>query len=158
MAVFYSFHYQRDAWRVQQIMQMGVVEGQPLLNAQDWEKVKRQGDRAIRNWIDGQMRSKRAVVVLVGAETAGRPWVQYEIQQAWTKRHPLVGIRIHNMADKAGNRDHRGANPFTRVPVPGGGTVADHVRLHEPWGFTTQQVYRSIKTNLEGWIRSADRR
>lgn len=26
-AVFYSFHYDRNAWRVQQIIQMGALEG-----------------------------------------------------------------------------------------------------------------------------------
>ena len=30
MAVFYSFHYDRDSWRVQQVMNMGKIEGQPL--------------------------------------------------------------------------------------------------------------------------------
>lgn len=34
MAVFYSFHYDLDYWRVQQIMQMGKVEGQTILNSQ----------------------------------------------------------------------------------------------------------------------------
>ena len=64
--VFYSFHYQEDAWRVQQIRQINALEGQPILNSQDWEAVKRQGDQAIMNWIDQQMAYKRAVVVLVG--------------------------------------------------------------------------------------------
>jgi hypothetical protein len=66
MAVFYSFHYARDAWRVQQITNMGAVEGQPILNAQQWEEVKRQGEKAIQNWIARQMKYKSAVVVLVG--------------------------------------------------------------------------------------------
>jgi hypothetical protein len=26
MAVFFSFHYERDAWRVQQILNMGALE------------------------------------------------------------------------------------------------------------------------------------
>ena len=47
-SVFYSFHYDRDAWRVQQIIQMGALEGQPILNAQQWEEVKRKGDAAIK--------------------------------------------------------------------------------------------------------------
>ncbi len=69
MAVFYSFHYERAAWRVQQVMQMGVVEGQPLLNSQEWEAVRRQGARAIKNWIDGHMKYKSAVVVLTAARS-----------------------------------------------------------------------------------------
>ena len=47
-SVFYSFHYDRDAWRVQQIIQMGALEGQPILKAQEWEEVKRKGDAAIK--------------------------------------------------------------------------------------------------------------
>lgn len=35
MSVFYSFHYDRDNWRVHQIMEMGVIEGTPLLNHQE---------------------------------------------------------------------------------------------------------------------------
>ena len=27
MAVFYSFHYSRDAWRVQRVVNMGALEG-----------------------------------------------------------------------------------------------------------------------------------
>lgn len=158
LAVFYSFHYQRDAWRVQGIMQMGAVEGQPLLNAQEWEAVKRQGKQAIENWVDRQMRYKRAVVVLVGAETACRPWVQYEIRKAWRDRYPLVGIRIHGMADSTGSTGRRGANPFARVPLTGGGTVADHVPLHDPAGRNSQAVYGTVKANLERWVRTAYRR
>ncbi|MDK8178836.1 TIR domain-containing protein [Micrococcus luteus] len=60
-SVFYSFHYDRDAWRVQQIIQMGALEGQPILNAQQWEEVKRKGDAAIKKWIADQMAYKSAV-------------------------------------------------------------------------------------------------
>lgn len=158
MAVFYSFHYQRDYWRVQKIMQMGVIEGQPLLDSQDWEAVRRRGTAAIENWIEAQMMYKRAVVVLVGAETADRPWVRYEITKAWSKKHPLVGIRIHRTADANGNTDSYGANPFERVPLGGGKTVADYVQLHNPSGRTTSEVYNSIKANLEYWVRNAYRR
>ena len=82
-SVFYSFYYVLDAWRVQQIIQMGALEGQTILNAQDWEQVKRQGNAAIEKWINEQMAYKSAVMVLVGAQTASRPWVRYEIAHAW---------------------------------------------------------------------------
>lgn len=139
-------------------MQMGVVEGQPLLNTQRWEEVRRQGSSAIENWIDTQMKNKRAVVVLVGAKTADRPWVRYEITKAWSKKHPLVGIRIHRTADSGGNTDTYGANPFARVPLANGKTVADYVQLHNPAGTTTAEVYNTIKANLEHWVQNAYRR
>ena len=157
MAVFYSFHYQRDAWRVQGIIQSGVLERQRILNSQKWEEVQRQGDRAIEDWIDSQMKWKEAVVVLVGAETAKRRWVRYEIKKAWEDGRALVGIRIHGLADAAKKTDPSGPNPFERVSLPGGGTVADHVTLHNPVGATSQAVFATITANLKTWVRGAYR-
>ena len=86
MAVFYSFHYSRDAWRVQQVVNMGALEGQPILNSQEWESIKRQGDRD-REVDRRQNEAQGAVVVLVGSETASRRWVKYEITKAWNDKH-----------------------------------------------------------------------
>lgn len=114
MAVFYSFHYERDVKRVQLIRNMGKVDGQPLLNAQDWEAVLAGGESAIIDWIDEQMKYKSAVVVLIGRLTARRPWVQYEIQKAWDERKPLLGIRIHGLSSM-GDVDTNGSDPFTQI-------------------------------------------
>lgn len=157
-SVFYSFHYDRDAWRVQQIIQMGALEGQTILNAQEWEAVKRQGEAAIKKWIHDQMAYKSAVVVLVGAQTADRPWVRHEIAYAWDNHKPLVGIRIHGLADRNGNTDSAGANPFTKVTLKGGGTVGDYVPLHTPSGYSSQTVYADIKEHLTTWVNGAYKR
>jgi len=155
MAVFYSFHYKRDAWRVQQIVNIGAVEGQPILNAQEWESIKRRGNKAIEAWIAEQMQYKSAVVVLVGAQTHLRPWVKYEITKAWNDKRPLVGIRIHGLADSNGHTDSSGGNPFAQVGLKFGGSVADHVPLYAPSANTSAAVYASIKSNLSGWVASA---
>lgn len=157
-SVFYSFHYDRDAWRVQQIINMGVLENQQILSAQDWESVKQQGDAAIEDWIDDQMAYKRAVVVLVGAQTASRRWVRYEIAKAWDDKRPLVGVRIHGLADSNGNTDSWGADPFANVQLKGGGTVADYVTLHNPSGYDSKSIHADIAANLETWVDSAYRR
>lgn len=156
-SVFYSFHYERDAWRVQQVMQMGALEGQPLLNPQDWEKVKQRGNAAVEKWIHDQMNYKSAVVVLVGADTANRDWVLYEIGYAWRNKKPLVGIRIDGLADKDGT-DLPGPNPFERVKLQNGGTVADYVPLYAPTGYDSRVVYAQIKANLATWVESAYKR
>lgn len=158
MAVFYSFHYDRDSWRVQQIINMGVVEGQPLLTAQKWEEVKRKGDQAIKNWIADQMKYKTAVVVLVGAETADREWVNYEIRYAWDNYKPLVGVRVHGLADQNGKTDSPGANPFESVTLTGGSKLSNHVNLQTPSGLNSQQVYASIKSSLQTWVNGANGR
>ncbi|MDO5084625.1 MAG: TIR domain-containing protein [Arachnia propionica] len=157
-SVFYSFHYDRDAWRVQQIIQMGALEGQPILKAQEWEEVKRKGDAAIKKWIADQMAYKSAVVVLIGAQTANRPWVLHEISHAWKNRKPLVGIRIHGLADRSHNTDSYGDNPFSKLSFENGGTIADYVPVHNPSGLNSQAIYADIKTNITTWVGNAYRR
>lgn len=145
MAVFYSFHYQEDFWRVMQVMNMGVVDGQHL-NSQAWETVKRQGDKAIKDWIEKEMKRKSAVIVLNGRYTAGRPWVQYEIQRAWQIRKPLLAIDINRLLDQHGHNSPQGSDPFAciqdvmRINIP-------HLR---PTG-TSQEVYDHIHNWLAFW-------
>ena len=158
MAVFLSFHYDRDAHRVQQIINMGAVEGQTILSSQDWEAVKNRGKAAIEAWIDEQMKYKTAVVVLVGKETATRDWVLYEIAKAWDEKRALVGVRIHGLKDLAGKTDAAGSNPFEKVSLKSGNKVSDYVKLHDPPGADSKAVYASIQASLNGWIDGAYKR
>ena len=145
MAVFYSFHYQEDSWRVQQIINMGVVDGQHI-NSQNWETVKRQGDKAIEDWIEEEMKYKSAVIVLNGRYTAGRPWVQYEIQKAWQIRKPLLAIDINGLEDSTGNTDAQGNNPFDCIDD----YMSVFIPRFTPTG-SSQQVYEQIHTWLPTW-------
>ena len=73
--VFYSFHYQGDSWRASKIRNIGVVEGNQPASANEWEEVKRGGETAIKRWIGDQLQGRTCTIVLVGAETANRPWI-----------------------------------------------------------------------------------
>jgi len=53
--VFYSFHYTPDNWRAGQVRNIGVIEGNRPATDNDWETVKKGGDRAIERWISAQM-------------------------------------------------------------------------------------------------------
>lgn len=154
-SVFYSFHYDNDAWRVQQIINMGAVEGQTILNSQQWEEVKRKGRAAIEKWIDDQMSYKKAVVVLVGSETADRPWVDYEIRKAWDSKKPLIGIRIHGLADSSGHTNSPGADPFAKVPLQDGTKISNYVRLITPRGSSSKEIHADIKANIASWVDQA---
>ena len=110
--VFYSFYYKPDCSRVSQIRNFGVIEGNQPASDNDWETVKRGGDVAIKRWIDAQLNGRSCTVVLIGSETAGRPWINYEIEKSWNEGKGLLGVHIHNLKDFSGNQSRKGANPF----------------------------------------------
>lgn len=154
MAVFYSFHYERDANRVQLIRQMGLIEGQRILNSQDWESVRAGGRSAIANWIDEQMKYKTAVIVLIGRETALRPWVQYEVQKAWDAKKPLLGIRIHGLSSM-GKVDTIGSDPFTQISGYEGsnpGLPIFDPTVNDRFGdIDSKATYRKLADNVRSW-------
>ncbi|WP_181804182.1 TIR domain-containing protein [Streptomyces shenzhenensis] len=149
-SVFYSFHYERDVHRVQLIRNINALEGQPLLNGQKWEEVRRRGDQAIKDWIHGQMAYKKAVIVLVGRQTANRPWVIYEIEKAWAAKKPLLGIRIHGLSSM-GSVDAAGPDPFAKAGV---GRVPIFDPTVKSWwtgAIDSQATYNKLIENLETW-------
>lgn len=148
-SVFYSFHYERDVSRVQLVRQINALEGQPLLGAQAWEQVRRTGDQAIRNWIDKEMLYKSAVVVLIGQETAGREWVNYEINKAWNDKRPLLGIRIHGLSS-FGSTDAPGDSPFNpSIGIP----VFDPTVRDWRGVIDSKATYATLTANLESWAQ-----
>lgn len=155
--VFYSFHYDKDAWRTNQVRCMGLVEGSQVVSSNDWETLKRRGERAIIDWIDDQLYGRSCTVVLVGSETASRPWVRYEIRRSWELGKKLLGIRVHRLLDQNQRATHPGSNPFTTIATPLG-TLADVVPLHDPPGVWSTDVYGTIASNLTHWIASAPSR
>ena len=154
--VFHSSHHGRDAWRVSVVRSMGVVEGQRLLEPNLWQKVEHQSQLAIKRWIDAQMTGKSCVVVLIGAETATRYWVKYEIRKAWQANKGVVGIHIHRSNNPDGTQDARGRNPLDDISV-------GHPRLrlsllaktYEPPTVTSRATYAYIKSHLETWVEEA---
>ena len=112
--VFFSFHYQRDLWRVNVVRNSGLIEGVSAAGFHDaslWEETKRKGSTAVRTLIDGGLDSTTVTVVLIGAETASRIWVSYEIEQSRARGNGILGVRIHNIKDQDGRTDPPGPVP-----------------------------------------------
>ena len=151
-SVFYSFHFDNDVMRVQQIRNIGVIEGNTPVSVNEWEEVRRKGDPAIEKWIDDNMKYRSCVIVLVGEETAERPWVQYEIIKAWNEGKGLLGIYIHNIKCPRNGICRQGANPFDQVTFKDGRKLSTVVRCHNPSSF---DAYNDIAENIENWITAA---
>jgi hypothetical protein len=117
--VFFSFHFERDNWRAAQVRNSWVTkpnrESAGYLDKADWEEVRQRGEQAIQRWIDKQLAGTSVTVVLIGAETASRKYVRYEIEKSWEKKNGLIGVYIHNLKDRDGKTDFKGKDPFIEI-------------------------------------------
>ncbi|MBP7862124.1 TIR domain-containing protein [bacterium] len=112
--VFFSFHYQNDLWRVNQVRNSHIVEGTAAAGFQDaslWEEAKLKGDAAIKKLIDDGLYGTTVTAVLIGAETANRKYVQYEIEKSIARGNGLLGIYIHNLKDQYSRTSFQGQIP-----------------------------------------------
>ena len=107
--VFFSFEY-GDVSRAMVVRKSWVTQGKEaagFVDAAEFEKIKRQGDRAIQNWIDNQMNGTSVTVVLVGADTCSSKWVKYEIAESEKSGKGLLGIDISKIKDFKENTTER---------------------------------------------------
>ena len=168
--VFFSFHYGEDIWRIAQVRNMGIVEGQQFFSDNGWEKVRLNNDEAIKAWIDREMKMRSCVVVLIGNKTSTRKWVQYEIERAWSLGKGIVGIYIHNLEDSRGEQTNKGKNPFSYfcidrtfnfiakrdAPIDDNEIPLDEVCIaYEPQWYTSKYVYEDIQENISRLIDEA---
>jgi hypothetical protein len=58
------------------------------------------------------LRNTMVTEVVIGADTASRQWVGYEINRSIEWGNGLKGICIHSIEDRDGRRSPRGANPL----------------------------------------------
>ena len=152
---FYSFEYLKDNWRASQVRQMGVVEGNINAISNEWEKVARQTDTAIRKWIDEQMSGKGVVIVLIGATTAGRKYIDYEITTGWDAGKGVLGVHIHNLLDSDQKQTNKGRNPFEHIGLKNGKKLSDLAKVYDPPYSDSKQIYKYINDSLADWIETA---
>ncbi|SRR5579871_848621 len=106
--VFFSFHYDRDIWRANQVRNCNVVAGCDVagfFDHSEYEEAKKKGREGIERMIERNLRSTSVTVVLIGSETASRPWVRYEVRKSIERRNGLLGIRIHHLKNQHGESD-----------------------------------------------------
>jgi antiphage defense system Thoeris ThsB-like protein len=155
--VFFSFHYDRDNWRVSQVRNSWVTkpdhEASRFLDKAEWQAIERQGRQAIQNWIDSQLKGTSVTVVLIGQETAGREWVGYEVKKSHEDGKGMLGVFIHNLKNKDGHTDTRGQNPFDRYYFDQGGSRKYLSSIYNSYDWANDNGYK----NLPNWVESAAR-
>lgn len=108
--VFFSFKYKQDVSRAMVVRNSWITQGRTaagFIDAADFEKLKRQGEAAIKRWIDDQLDGTSVTVVLVGEKTCNSRWVKYEIEKSKAIHHGLLGIDISKIKDLDGNTAKR---------------------------------------------------
>jgi hypothetical protein len=150
--VFFSFHFKNDIMRVQLVRNIGAIDENKPLTANEWEQIKIAGDESIQRWIDEHMKNKSCVVVLVGTETNSRPWIKYEIVKGWNDKKGIVGIYIHNLPFARTGNCSKGHNPFDDITIGDNGPkLSSVVKCYDP---SSRDAYDDITKNINAWICS----
>ncbi|TSC93727.1 MAG: hypothetical protein CEN87_778 [Parcubacteria group bacterium Licking1014_1] len=153
--VFFSFHYERDVWRAGQIRNSWVTkpdrETAGFWDSASWEEVKKKGEDAIHRWIDNQLNGTSVTVVLIGAETNDRPYVDYEIQQSSKIGNGLLAIYINNMKNQFGMTDTKGKNPFDFWHKNRNGQQVYFNQIYSTYDWVLDRGY----DNLGEWVEKA---
>ena len=89
------------------------------------------------------MKGASVTVVLIGSETAKRPYVAYEIQQSNNNRMGILGIHINGLKDEDRQPKIRGEVPYLLNSVRG--------KVYTPSSLL------EIKDKIGDWIEIAAR-
>jgi hypothetical protein len=95
--VYFAFHFENDIWRVNQVRNSNVVAGVDragFYDQSEYEEAKRKGTDEIKRKIREKLNGTTVTIVLIGAETASRPFVQYEIERSIVQDNGLLGLYI----------------------------------------------------------------
>lgn len=153
--VFFSFEYKKDNWRASTIRNIGKVSKDSTFSDNDWEEVKYKSKENIEKWIKEQMKMRSCIIVLIGSTTYSRPWVKFEIEEAYRQKKGIVGIYINKLKDKNGNASSKGPNPFYYVKNDKGERLSNYVTVFNSIYETSKYVYEDISNNIEYLIEEA---
>jgi MTH538 TIR-like domain (DUF1863) len=105
---FFSFEYEHDVTRAMVVRKSPITQEKAgFIDAAEFERIKKKGDQAVRDWIDEQLELTTVTVVLVGEYTCSSKWVKYEIEKSAEKGNGMLGIDISKINDFNGNTSER---------------------------------------------------
>jgi len=153
--VFFSFHYENDIWRANQVRNSWVTQAQKnsFVDAAEMEEVKKGGDAAIKQWIKDQMHGTSVTVVLIGIDTHESEYVNFEICESFRRGNGILGIYINELKNQQGETDSTWIlppkNPFKYLKDPDTGQLLSDMYRTYDWldddGFN----------NISEWIEFA---
>jgi hypothetical protein len=158
---FFSFHYKNDVWRANQVRFSPVTkesaEAAGFIDAADFEKVEKEGEDAVKRWINKQLEGTSVTVVLIGSDTSNRPYVKYELQKSYEKGNGMLGIYIHQQKDKEGNTSVKGSNQFGEIGKDSNGKVVYFSVDYLCYDWVDDDGYNNIGKWIEAAAKKAGR-
>lgn len=152
--VFFSFHYKNDVVRANQVRNSWVTkdrEAAGFADAAAFEKVEKEGEAAVKKWIDGQLSGTSVTVVLIGSQTSQREYVKYELQRSYEKGNGMLGIYIHQCKDLSGKTDTMGSNSFGEIGKDANGNSVYFSISYPCYDWVNDDGYN----NMGKWIEAA---
>jgi MTH538 TIR-like domain (DUF1863) len=150
--VFFSFHYENDVARANQIRNSWVTrDAAGFVDKAEFEKVEREGDSAVKRWINAQLSGTSVTVVLIGAFTNEREYIKYELQQSHAKGNGLLGIYIHQCKNLSGLVSVKGSNHFGEIGKDAAGKAVYFSSAYKSYDWVDDGGYN----NIDKWIESA---
>ena len=117
---FFSFHYKLDVTRANVVKNSWVTKDRVdagFFDSSAFEKAQKTDDDSLKTFLNREMDGSSVVCALVGAETASRRWVKYELQRAIWEGKGLLAVRIHTIKNFDQKTTTAGLNPFDVLGV-----------------------------------------
>ena len=119
MRVFFSFAYTEDHHRAQTIMEHYLnhpnTSATGFIEDEEIDRMCEEGLLRVYRWIEEEISKAEAVVVLIGHNTAGKHFVEFEIACAQKNSKPMIGVFIEELCDQNGNTQAQGPSPLFPV-------------------------------------------
>lgn len=116
---FFSFHFQPDNQRAEVIQQSWLTkedrQAAGFFDSSAFETKRRTSEDALKDFLTEQLKGTTVTCVLVGSQTAFRPWVRYELVRSFHGGNGLLAVRVHNIRDFDRQLAAAGPNPFDHL-------------------------------------------
>jgi antiphage defense system Thoeris ThsB-like protein len=153
--VYFAFHYQPDITRVNVVRNSWVTkddrEAAGFYDHSLWEESQNKGDEALKRMINGGLKGTTVTAFLLGARTAYRPWVRYELEKSWQQGNGLLAVYIHEIKDFDRNTTTQGDNILDLFTAERGGSKVKLSSIYRTYDWKSDDGYE----NFGVWVERA---
>jgi MTH538 TIR-like domain (DUF1863) len=117
---YLAFHFENDLWRVNQIraeLEAPRSSQAGFLDEAEYGAALHQDKDTIRRLIRERVAGTSVTLVLIGSETASRPFVHLQIEASIANKNGFLGIHVHAIDDESGEPSASGPPPLLPAEI-----------------------------------------